>query len=148
MTADGYTSVGDLGWLDEDGYLYIADRRVDMVKTGGANVFPAEVECALLEHPGVADVAVIGLADLEWGRRLHAVVQAAVPADPPTPAELQQFCRDRLLPYKVPKSFEIVELLPRSEAGKLNRGRLVAEREAGDHSHRRPATEDPHARSL
>src|SRR5919205_4395621 len=81
-TADGFASLGDLGWLDEDGYLYIADRRVDMIVSGGANVYPAEVEAALSEHPALADVAVIGVPDEEWGRRVHAVVQPANPADP------------------------------------------------------------------
>ena len=76
-TEDGFRSAGDIGYLDEDGYLYIVDRRVDMIITGGANVFPAEVESALAGHPGIADVVVIGLADPQWGRRVHAVVQLA-----------------------------------------------------------------------
>ena len=128
-TADGFVTVGDLGWLDEDGFLYMADRRVDMIVTGGANVFPAEVESALSEHPGVADVAVIGLRDPEWGRRVHAVVQPANPADPPTPEEVIAFAKGRLAPYKVPKSVELVPSLPRNDAMKLNRSALVAERE-------------------
>jgi bile acid-coenzyme A ligase len=124
-TADGFASVGDLGWKDEDGYLYIADRRVDMVISGGANVFPAEVESALLEHSGVADAAVIGLPDPEWGQRLHALWQARDPAAPPSGEELLAHCRARLVAYKVPRSFERVDSLPRSEAGKLNRQALV-----------------------
>jgi bile acid-coenzyme A ligase len=131
-TVDGFATVGDLGSVDADGYLYLADRRVDMIVTGGANVFPAEVESALSEHPGVSDVVVIGLPDEEWGRRVHAIVQ---PADPPgqqPPAdELVAWCRARLSPYKVPKSIELVDVIPRSEAGKLNRAVLVAEREPG-----------------
>jgi bile acid-coenzyme A ligase len=129
-TSDGFTSVGDLGWLDAEGYLYIADRRVDMVKTGGANVFPAEVEAVLLEHPDVVDAAVIGLDDPEWGRRVHAIVQVGNPASVPSVDDLRAYCRERLMAYKVPKSFEFVDRLPRTDAGKLNRGRLVAEREA------------------
>src|SRR4029453_11762340 len=99
MPDDGFATVGDLGFLDADGYLYLADRRVDMIVTGGANVFPAEVESALSEHPGVSDVVVIGLPDEEWGRRVHAVVQ---PTDPsaPVPAELITWCRARRSPYK------------------------------------------------
>ncbi len=128
-TADGFVTVGDLGWQDEDGFLYMADRRVDMIVTGGANVFPAEVESALSEHPGVADVAVIGLRDPEWGRRVHAVVQPADPADPPTPEDVIAFAKGRLAPYKVPKSVELVPSLPRNDAMKLNRGALVVERE-------------------
>ena len=83
-TPDGFRTAGDIGHLDEDGYLYIADRRSDMIITGGANVFPAEVECALAEHDGIADVVVIGLTDSEWGRRVHAVVQLADAATPLT----------------------------------------------------------------
>jgi bile acid-coenzyme A ligase len=125
--ADGFTSVGDLGWLDEDGFLYMADRRVDMIVTGAVNVFPAEVEAALSEHPGIADVVVVGLRDAEWGRRVHAIVQAS---DPDLDAEsVTGFARERLAPYKVPKSVEFVEAIPRSEAMKFNRAALVEERD-------------------
>jgi len=127
VTQDGFVSLGDLGWVDADGYLYIADRRVDLIVTGGANVFPAEVEAALSEHPGVADVAVIGLPDEEWGHRVHAVV-AAAPGNILGPDELVAHCRQRLAAYKVPKSIEVVEALPRNEVGKVNRGDLVAAR--------------------
>lgn len=126
-TPDGFSSVGDLGWLDEEGYLYMADRRVDMIVTGGANVFPAEVEAALSEHPGIADVVVIGLRDPEWGHRVHAVVH---PNDPSLDAEsVISFAKDRLAAYKVPKSVEFVASIPRSEALKFNRSALVAERQ-------------------
>ena len=77
VTEDGFSTVGDLGWVDSDGWVYLADRRVDMIVTGGANVFPAEVEAALSEDPGVADVVVIGIPDEEWGHRVHAIVQPA-----------------------------------------------------------------------
>ena len=127
-TDDGFTSIGDLGWLDDDGFLYIADRRVDMIITGGANVFPAEVESALADHPDVADVVVIGLADPEWGRRVHAVIQPADPDHPPLDVELIAYAKERLAPYKVPKSVELVDRIPRSEATKVSRQALVAER--------------------
>lgn len=127
--ADGFTSIGDLGWLDADGYLYVADRRSDMIVSGGANVFPAEVEAALSEHPGVHDVVVIGLADPEWGRRVHALVEPVDHAAPPSPAELDAHVRARLAAYKVPKAYEIVERIPRTEAGKVNRLELAAARE-------------------
>ena len=127
-TEDGFTSIGDMGWLDEDDYLYIADRRVDMIVTGGANVFPAEVEAALLEHSGVFDAVVIGLPDDEWGQSVHALIQAADPKSPPSEEELRGHCRERISAYKVPKAFELVARLPRSEAGKLNRSALVEER--------------------
>jgi bile acid-coenzyme A ligase len=127
-TADGFVTVGDMGWLDEDGYLFMADRRVDMIVTGGVNVFPAEVEEALSEHPDIIDVVVVGLVDPEWGRRVHAIVQVSDPAVGAD--EVITFARDRLAPYKVPKTVEFVDIIPRSEAMKLNRAQLTAERGA------------------
>jgi bile acid-coenzyme A ligase len=126
-TPDGFVTVGDMGWLDDDGYLFMADRRVDMIVTGGANVFPAEVEAALSEHPGVADVVVVGLRDPEWGRRVHAIVQASAPDV--DAGQVIEFARTRLAPYKVPKTVEFVEAIPRSEAMKFNRAQLTAERD-------------------
>ena len=128
-TPDGFATVGDMGWLDEGGYLYIADRRVDMIITGGANVFPAEVESALIEHPKIDDVVVIGLKDPEWGRRVHAIVAAVDPADPPTEAEVIAYAKSRIASYKAPKTVELIGEIPRSAATKVNRGALVAERE-------------------
>lgn len=127
-TEDGFGSYGDMGHLDEDGYLYLADRRVDLIITGGANVFPAEVEAAIIDHPEVADVVVIGVKDPEWGRRVHAIIEPRTPDAPPTFDEIKTYVKGRVLPYKVPKSIEIVEAVPRSEAMKVNRGRLVDER--------------------
>lgn len=129
-TPDGFASVGDLGWVDADGYLYLVDRRVDLIVSGGANVYPAEVEAALSDHPGLADVAVIGVPDDEWGRRVHAVIQPADPANPPDITELDARVRTRLASYKAPKTYEFVQELPRNEAGKIRRSQLVAEREA------------------
>ena len=125
VTDDGFASAGDLGYLDDDGYLFIADRRSDLIITGGANVFPAEVESALGDHPGVADVVVIGLADPEWGRRVHAIVEPRDPADPPSQDEIIAFAKSRLASYKAPKSVEIVDRIPRSEATKVSRTALV-----------------------
>jgi bile acid-coenzyme A ligase len=125
---DGFATAGDMGHLDADGYLYLADRRVDIIITGGANVFPAEVEAALIDHPEIADVVVIGLRDAEWGRRVHAVIQPAHPDAPPAAAVLISYAKSRLAPYKVPKTIEIVSAIPRSEATKVNRGALVAAR--------------------
>jgi bile acid-coenzyme A ligase len=144
-TDDGFTSIGDLGWLDEDGYLFIADRRVDMIVTGGVNVFPAEVEAALTEHPGVADAVVIGLADREWGRRVHAIVSLdpSPAGDGLDPIRLMAHCRERLSGPKVPKSIEIVDRLPRTEAGKLNRQDLAAERDTEHVAARVDATPPP-----
>jgi bile acid-coenzyme A ligase len=127
MTPDGFGSYGDMGYLDKDGYLFLADRRVDLIITGGANVFPAEVEAALIDHPKIADVVVVGLPDPEWGQRVHAIIEPA-DADAPTFEEVKAYVKSRLLAYKVPKSIEFVDAIPRSEAMKVNRGRLVEER--------------------
>ncbi len=128
MTPDGFATAGDLGWLDDDGYLYIADRRVDMIVSGGANVFPAEVETALSEHPDIADVVVVGLPDPEWGHRVHAIVEREGSDPPVTDDDIRRFAKERLAAYKVPKSVEFVEAIPRSAATKVNRAKLVAER--------------------
>jgi bile acid-coenzyme A ligase len=125
---DGFSTGGDMGRLDEDGFLYIADRRVDMIISGGANVFPAEVENALADHPGIADVVVVGLPDPEWGHRVHAIVEPADPAAPPSTDDVIAYAKSRLAAYKVPKTVELVAAIPRTEATKVNRGALVAER--------------------
>jgi bile acid-coenzyme A ligase len=124
-TDDGFATVGDMGYLDDDGFLYVVDRRVDLIVTGGANVFPAEVEAALIDHPKIADVVVIGLQDREWGRRVHAVIEPADPADPPGTEEVIAYAKERLAAYKVPKTVELVEAIPRSEATKVNRRSLI-----------------------
>jgi len=127
-TDEGFETVGDMGHVDEDGFLYIADRRVDMIITGGANVFPAEVEQALIDHPKIADVVVVGLKDDQWGRRVHAIVEPSDPADPPTADEVIAYAKARVAAYKVPKTVELVETMPRSAATKINRGRLIEAR--------------------
>lgn len=125
---EGYATYGDLGWLDDDGYLFVADRRVDMIVTGGANVYPAEVELALSEHSRVADSVVVGLPDPEWGQRVHAIVEPIDFDNPPLCEDVKAHVRDRLPAYKVPKSVEFVALIPRTEAGKINRTALATER--------------------
>ena len=125
---EGFTSVGDLGWLDEDGYLYLADRRTDLIISGGANVFPAEVEAVLSQDQRVRDVAVIGLKDEDLGRKVHAVVEADNDNDPALIDHLLDRCREQLLQYKVPRTLEIVTALPRNEAGKIRRSQLRDER--------------------
>jgi bile acid-coenzyme A ligase len=127
-TDDGFQTVGDMGYVDADGFLYVVDRRVDMIVTGGANVFPAQVEHALIDHPKIADVVVIGLRDDTWGRRVHAIVEPADRADPPTPEAVIAYAKERLAAYKVPKTVEFVDEMPRSAATKVNRGRLVEAR--------------------
>ena len=129
-TDDGFASAGDLGYVDDDGYLYIADRRVDLILSGGANVYPAEVESALAEHPGIADVVVIGLPDDEWGQRVHAIVAPLAADAPPSEADIIAFAKQRLAAYKVPKTVEFVAEIPRTAATKVSRSALRAERGA------------------
>jgi bile acid-coenzyme A ligase len=122
----GWESLGDNGWLDEDGFLYLGDRTTDMILTGGSNVYPAEVEAAIAEHPAVQSCAVIGLPDEDLGSMVHAIVEA-------DPSELQidelrVFLAERLVRYKVPRTFEIVNEPLRNDAGKIRRGALRAER--------------------
>jgi bile acid-coenzyme A ligase len=129
-TADGYWTMGDMGRVDDEGFVYIADRHKDMIISGGANVYPAEVELALSEHPGIADSVIIGLPDPEWGQRVHAVIQPA-PGTHPDEGEIRSYLKQRLASYKVPKTFEFTRSLPRTSVGKINRSQLVDERVAG-----------------
>ncbi len=124
-THDGWESVGDMGWLDEDGYLFLGDRRSDMILTGGRNVYPAEVEAALDEHPAVRSSCVIGLPDEDLGDAVHALVE---PAEPVSDAELLAHLRLRLAPYKLPRGFERSDRPLRDDAGKVRRSALRAER--------------------
>jgi bile acid-coenzyme A ligase len=128
-TDDGFYTVGDLGYLDAGGYAYLVDRRVDVIITGGANVFPSEVEAALIDHPKIADVVAIGLADPEWGRRVHVIVAPSRHSAPPSTDEVIAYAKSRLAAYKVPKTVEFVDEIPRSAATKVNRGALIAARE-------------------
>ena len=130
VTADGFATAGDLGFLDADGFLHVVDRRSDLIVSGGANVYPAEVESALIDHDGIVDVVVIGLADPEWGRRVHAIVEPRDPSRPPADADVIAYAKSRLAPYKVPKTVEFVDHIPRSAATKVSRRALVEAREA------------------
>lgn len=121
---DGWESVGDLGHLDEDGWLHLADRKRDMVVVGGSNVYPAEVEGALEEHPAVVAACVVGLPDEEYGAAVHAVLNLSRPVDDD---ELRAHLRERLVAYKVPRSFERVDEPLRDDAGKLRRSRVADE---------------------
>jgi bile acid-coenzyme A ligase len=129
MTADGFGTAGDVGRLDADGYLYLVDRRADMIISGGANVYPAEVESALADHPGIADVVVLGLKDADWGRRVHAVIEPADPKEPVAAADVIAYAKSRLAAYKVPKTVEFVEAIPRSEATKVSRSAMTEARD-------------------
>jgi long-chain acyl-CoA synthetase len=121
---DGFFTAFDLGYLDEDGYLYIADRRTDLIITGGANVYPAEVESVLLRHPKVADVAVVGVPDAEMGKAVVAVVELR-PGEMESAAKLIAFARRDLAHYKCPRHIELVDRLPREPNGKVRRAELV-----------------------
>ncbi|HEY7107456.1 MAG TPA: AMP-binding protein [Acidimicrobiia bacterium] len=126
---DGWESLGDLGWFDEDGYLYLADRRTDLIIAGGANIYPAEVEAALMEHPAIASCAVIGLPDEDLGHRVHAVLETTAEV---SDDELRAFLAERLVRYKVPRSFERVPGQVRDDAGKVRRTALAAARRGPD----------------
>jgi bile acid-coenzyme A ligase len=127
---EGFTSVGDLGWIDDEGYLYLADRRTDLIISGGSNIFPAEVEAVITQHPKVRDAAVIGLEDDDLGRRVHAVVEPISDGHAEALSlELLDLCREQLLSYKVPRTIELVETLPRNEAGKIRRTWLRDQRD-------------------
>lgn len=120
----GFKSVGDIGYMDDQGYLYFSDRRSDMLVIGGENVFATEVEAALLRCQKVIDAVVIGIPDEEWGRRLHAVVEAA---EDISKEELVCCLGEYLPPYKIPKSFEFVKRIPRGDNGKADRDKILKE---------------------
>jgi bile acid-coenzyme A ligase len=120
-----WESIGDIGWFDDEGYLYLADRRTDMILVGGANVYPAEIEAALEEHPLVASCAVIGIPDDDLGNRVHAIVQ---PRAGLTEDALQKHLAEKLVVYKRPRSYEFVNEPLRDDAGKVRRTALRDER--------------------
>jgi acyl-CoA synthetase (AMP-forming)/AMP-acid ligase II len=123
----GWHHTGDIGRFDDDGYLYVVDRAKDMIITGGFNVYSVEVEQALLQHPAVADTAVVGLPDDTWGERVTAVLQLRPSAPAPTPTEVREFVKERLGGVKAPKQVEIWPDLPRSRLGKVLKGEVRTE---------------------
>jgi O-succinylbenzoic acid--CoA ligase len=123
----GWLQTGDLGYLDDEGFLYVLDRREDLIVSGGENVYPAEVEAALLAHPAVEEAGVTGVPDAEWGRSVAAAIKLH-PQYTATEDELIAFCRGRLAGYKVPRRIEFRDALPRNAAGKLLRRELRIER--------------------
>jgi long-chain acyl-CoA synthetase len=120
---DGLVSVGDVGYLDEDGYLFLCDRKRDMVISGGVNIYPAEIENALIAMDGVRDCAVFGIPDDEFGERLCAFVEPE-PGAAPSPAAVQDFLRSRLANFKVPKEIQFLDALPREATGKIFKRKL------------------------
>ena len=128
---DGWFSAGDLARQDEEGYLYLVDRKDDKIITGGLNVFPREVEEVLVRHPMVGEASVFGVTDERWGETIHAVVTGAPGADPVDADAVLAYCRAELSSYKVPKVVEQVDGLPRNAAGKILRRVLREERHPG-----------------
>ena len=127
----GLTSVGDMGHIDTDGFIYLADRRVDMINSGGSNIYPAEIEAVLSELKQVSDAVVIGVPDEQWGSRVHALIELAPGEDKIGVNDLDRFCREHLVNYKAPKSYEFVQQMPRDETGKIRRAALREERSSG-----------------
>lgn len=124
-TDDGWETLGDMGWMDGDGFLYLGDRKKDMILTGGANIYPAEVEAAIDRHPAVVSCAVIGLPDDDLGERVHAIVHAPGGLDADG---LRAHLADEIVRYKIPRTFEFVDEPVRDDAGKVRRSLLAAER--------------------
>ena len=119
-------TLGDVGYLDEAGYLFLTDRSANLIISGGVNIYPAEVEAALLQHPAVHDCGVIGIANEEWGEEVKAVVELH-PSTAPTPElerELIAFCRERIAHFKCPRSIDFTTTLPRHDNGKLYKQKL------------------------
>ena len=120
----GLFTLGEIAYMDADGYVYITDRFSDMVVSGGVNLYPAEAEQLLIHHPGVADVGCIGVPHPEMGEQLVALVIARDPAAPPSPAELSTWLRERLSTYKCPREYHVVDDLLRNTMGKINKRKL------------------------
>lgn len=123
---DGYFTVGDAGYLDSDGYLFLCDRKADLIISGGVNIYPAEVEGVLAAHPAVADVAVFGIPDDTWGEQVKAVIQLRCEPTPAVEAELLAWASERLARFKQPRSIDFVAEMPRDPNGKLRKRLLRA----------------------
>jgi long-chain acyl-CoA synthetase len=115
---EDWKSVGDVAYLDDEGYLFICDRKKDMIISGGVNIYPAEIEAVIHEHPAILDVAVFGIPDDEWGERVHAIVQPRIDAELDLD-ELRAFVDARIGGYKRPRDYEVRDELPRTDSGKL-----------------------------
>ncbi|MBP1685513.1 MAG: Long-chain-fatty-acid--CoA ligase FadD13 [Deltaproteobacteria bacterium] len=123
---DGFFTVGDVGYLNDAGYLFLCDRKIDMIISGGANIYPAEVESVLLSHPKVADAAVFGIPDTDWGEQVKAVIEPAAGVAPSAALaeEIMAFCLQHAAKYKCPKSVDFIDAMPRDPNGKLYKRKL------------------------
>jgi acyl-CoA synthetase (AMP-forming)/AMP-acid ligase II len=126
----GFHTVGDIAYWDDEGFLYICDRKSDMIISGGMNIYPAEIEAALEQHPGIYDVAVFGIPSEQWGEVVHATVVRA-PGSALTGEEITAFARGHLAGYKVPRSVDFIDELPRTGSGKILKRQLRAPYWAG-----------------
>jgi long-chain acyl-CoA synthetase len=151
-----YFTLGDLGYVDEEGYVFLTDRTANLIISGGVNIYPAEVDAVLLQHPSVGDVATIGVPDEEWGEAVKAVVEPAAgvvvsgAAGRALAAELLAFCRDHLAHFKCPRTVDFVERLPREDTGKIYKRLLRDQYRAADSASAAGAaaeTENENARS-
>jgi acyl-CoA synthetase (AMP-forming)/AMP-acid ligase II len=122
--APGVFTLGEVGYMDEDGYVFITDRVSDMIVSGGVNIYPAEAEQVLMSHPAIADVAVVGAPNADMGEEARALVVPRDPAAPPSTEELNRFCRDRLAGFKCPRAYDFVDDLGRNAMGKVNKRTL------------------------
>jgi acyl-CoA synthetase (AMP-forming)/AMP-acid ligase II len=120
----GVFTLGEMGYVDDEGFVFISDRISDMIVSGGVNIYPAESEQALLTHPDVADIVVIGVPDKDMGEAAHALVVPVDPRRPPEAEELNRFCRRHLAGYKCPRSYEFVADVGRNALGKINKRAL------------------------
>jgi long-chain acyl-CoA synthetase len=123
---DGFFTVGDIGYLNEEGYLFLCDRKIDMIIAGGVNIYPTEVESVLLTHPKVGDAAVFGIPNEDWGEEVKAVIEPieGVAAGPELAEEILAFCQQNIARYKCPRSIDFVDVMPRDPNGKLYKRKL------------------------